>query len=227
MPHGRADDRHRATKEHARHGSADHRRRARLPGPDRPEQDGDRRAPAERVRGRTARQVLQHAAGRLPHPDAVRGRHPLQALAEGSGARHPGAGLHHARQRAGGRGRRALPEGAEPGARVLRHLRLRVRHLPARADDAAQRGGQDRPRPHVRGAHQHQHVGGHRAGQGVRAVGRQGAPLRDQEHHAAGRHPRRHGEADAGRAGEARGDPQLGRPARRRRSTPRKARSRK
>ena len=32
---------------------------------------------------------------------AVHRRHPLQALAQGSGARHPGAGLHHARQRAG------------------------------------------------------------------------------------------------------------------------------
>ena len=64
---------------------------------------------------------------RLPHPDAVRRRHPLPALAEGDGGRHPGAGLHHARQRAGRRRRRALPQGAQPRARVVRHLRLHVR----------------------------------------------------------------------------------------------------
>ena len=43
------------------------------------------------------------ARRRLPHPGAVRRRHPLPALAEGDGDRHPGAGLHHARQRAGRR----------------------------------------------------------------------------------------------------------------------------
>ena len=42
--------------------------------------------------------------------------------------------------------------GARPVARVVRHRRLRVRHLAARADHAAQRDRQDRPRPHVRGA---------------------------------------------------------------------------
>ena len=47
--------------------------------------------------------------------------------------------------------------------------------------------GQDRPRPHLRGADAHQHPGGHRARQGLRAVGHQGAPLRDQEHHPARR----------------------------------------
>ena len=91
-----------------------------------------------------------------------------------------------------------------------------VRDHPAGADDAAQRGRQDRPRPHLRGAHAHQHPGGERARQGVRAVGRQGAALRDQEHHAAGRRPRRDGEADARRAREARGHPDLGGRARRR-----------
>ena len=58
---------------------------------------------------------------------------------------------------------------------------------PAGADDAPQRGRQDRPRSHLRGAHQHQHRGGRRARQGHRAVGREGAALRDQEHHAAAR----------------------------------------
>ena len=58
-------------------------------------------------------------------------------------------------------------------------------------------------------------AGRQRARQGVRAVGRQGAALRDQEHHAAAGHPRRDGEADARRAREARGDPHLRGPARR------------
>ena len=55
-----------------------------------------------------------------------------------------------------------------------------------------------------------------RARQGVGALGRQGAALRDQEHHAAARHPRGDGEADARRAREARRDPHLRRHARRR-----------
>ena len=58
---------------------------------------------------------------------AVRRRHPLPALAQGDRDRHPGAGLHHARQRAGRRGRRAVPAGAQPRAGVVRHLRLRLR----------------------------------------------------------------------------------------------------
>ena len=57
------------------------------------------------------------------------------------------------------RRRRALSEGAQPRARLVRHLRLPVRDLPAGPDDAAQRGRQDRPRSDVRGAHQHQHRG--------------------------------------------------------------------
>ena len=121
-------------------------------------QDRDRRAAAERLRGRAARPVPRHAQRRLPRAAAVRRRDPLPALAERDRDRHPGAGLHHARQRAGRRRRRAVSEGAQPRARVLRHLRLPVRHHPARADDAAQRGGQDRSRPDVRGAHQHQHA---------------------------------------------------------------------
>ena len=93
----------------------------------------------------------------LSHPGAVRRCHPLPALAQGDGDRHPGAGLHHARQRAGRRRRHPLPEGAQPRARLVRHLELHLRHHPARADDAAQRGGQDRSRSHVRGAHDDQH----------------------------------------------------------------------
>ena len=55
-----------------------------------------------------------------------------------------------------------------------------------------------------------------RARQGVRALGRQGAALRDQEHHAADGHARGDGEADARRAREARRDPHLRGRARRR-----------
>ena len=137
----------------------------------RPLQDGGGRAAAERVRRRAPGPLPRHAQRRLPHPGAVRGRHPLPALAQGAGARHSGAGLHHPRQRAGGRGRHPVPEGAEPGARVLRHLELPLRHHAAGADHAAQRGRQDRPRPHVRGTRQHQPRGGRRAGQGRRKPG--------------------------------------------------------
>ena len=141
--HGRRTDRHRPARVHALIIVL--------------REDRDRRAAAERVRRRAAGPLLRHARRRLPHPGAVRRRHPLQALAEGVGARHPGADLHHARQRAGAGRRRAVSEGAQPGARVVRHLRLPVRDLAAGADDAAQRGRQDRSRSHVRGAHQHQH----------------------------------------------------------------------
>ena len=54
-----------------------------------------------------------------------------------------------------------------------------------------------------------------RARQGVGAVGRQGAALRDQEHHAAARHPGGDGKADARGTGKARGDSHVRRPARR------------
>ena len=113
------------------------------------------------------------------------------------------------------RRRRPVYEGAQPGARLLRHLRLQLRHLAAGADDAAQRSRQDRARSHVRRAHQHQHAGGQGAGQGDRAVGREGAALRDQEHHAAAGRAGRDGKADARRARKARGDSDVGRHARR------------
>ena len=116
----------------------------------------------------------------------VRRRHSVSPQPEGDGLRHRRAGLHHARQRAGGRRRRPVSEGAEPRARVVRHLRLPVRHHAARADDAAQRGRQDRSRSDLRGTHHDQHAGRRRAGQGVGGVGREGPALRDQEHHAAG-----------------------------------------
>ncbi len=45
--------------------------------------------------------LQRHAERRVPHPDAVRRHHPLPALAQGDCGRHPGPGLHHARQRAG------------------------------------------------------------------------------------------------------------------------------
>ena len=60
----------------------------------------------------------------VPFVDVIRYRHSLKE----TGDRHPGAGLHHARQRAGRRRRHPVPEGAQPGARVLRHLGLHVRH---------------------------------------------------------------------------------------------------
>ena len=58
-------------------------------------------------------------------------------------------------------------------------------------------------------------AGRQRARQGDRVVGRQGAALRDQEHHAAARHPGGDGKADARRAREARGHPDVRRHARR------------
>ena len=115
--------------------------------------------------------LQRDAQRRLPHPDAVRGHDPLPPLAEGDRRRHPGAGLHHPRQRAGRRRRRALSQGAQSRARVVRHHRLHVRHQPARPDDAAQRGRQDRSGQDVRGADQHQHAGRHRARQGDRSRG--------------------------------------------------------
>ena len=90
-------------------------------------------------------------------------------------------------QRAGGRGRRALPPGARPAARVVRHRQLRVRDLPARPDHAAQRDGQDRARPHLRGARRDQRLDRVGARQGLGALGREGAALRDQEHQPARR----------------------------------------
>ena len=91
-------------------------------------------------------------SGGLPHPGAVHRAHRVPAQPEGAGARHPGADLHHERQRAGRHRRRALPAGARRRARVVRHRELRLRDLAARADHAAQRDRQDRARPHVRGA---------------------------------------------------------------------------
>ena len=77
--------------------------------------------------------------------------------------------------------------------------------IAARADDAAQRDRQDRARPHVRGARHDQRERRRRARQGLRALGRQGAALRDQEHQPAEGRALGDGEADARRAREARG----------------------
>ena len=62
---------------------------------------------------------------------------------------------------------------------------------------------------------QDQHERRERARQGVRALGRQGAALRDQEHQSAARRDPGDGKADARRAGEARGDSHVRRRARR------------
>ena len=104
------------------------------------------------LRRRDARALQPHAPGGLPHPGAVRRPHRLQAQPQGRGDRHPGADLHHARQRAGRRRRRAVPAGAGCEQGLLRHHELPLRDHPARADDAAQRDRQDRARPHLRGA---------------------------------------------------------------------------
>ena len=77
--------------------------------------------------------------------------------------------------------------------------------IAARADDAAQRDRQDRARPHLRGARHDQRQRRHRARQGLGALGRQGAALRDQEHQPAEGRALGDGEADARRAREARG----------------------
>src|SRR5712691_313320 len=98
-------------------------------------QDGGRRAAAERVRGGTPWTLSRHAQRRFPRPRAVRGRASLPPFAEGTGDRHSRAGVHHARQRAGGRGRHPLPEGAEPGACVVRYFELHLCDYAARADD--------------------------------------------------------------------------------------------
>ena len=65
----------------------------------------------------------RHARRRLPRAAAVRRHDPLPTLAEGDCRRHSGTGLHHPRQRPGRRRRRAVSQGAEPGARLVRHLR--------------------------------------------------------------------------------------------------------
>ena len=113
----------------------------------------------------------------------------------------------------------------EPRAGFLRHRRLQFRHHPAGANHAAQRARQDRARSHLRGAHQHQHPGGQRIGQGVGTLGHQSDALRDQEYHAAAGYSRRHGKTDARRARKTRADPDFGRPDETPRSTARKARS--
>ena len=106
-------------------------------------------------------------------------------------------------------------QGARPAPHFLRHQRLPVRHHAARADDAAQRGGQDRSRSQLRGARHDQHLRGDGARQGLRALGREGAALRDQEHQSADGRAAGDGEADARGAREARHHPRLGGRARR------------
>ena len=171
--------------------------------------DRDGGAAAERLRGRTSGQVQPHAAGRLSYPHAVRRADRLPAQPQGDRDRHRRADLHHPRQRAGGRRCGAVHAGARSASGLLRHHQLRLRHLAARADHAAQRDRQDRTRPHLRGARQHQHQRGQRTGQGLGALGRQGAALRNQEHHAAEGRAVGDGEADARGARKARRRPHL------------------
>ena len=62
------------------------------------------------------------------------------------GPRRAAAGHHHARQRLGEGERRRLFQGDRSAARHRGGGRLHVRHVPARADDAAQRAGTSRAR---------------------------------------------------------------------------------
>ena len=156
-----------------------------------------------------------HAERRVPYPRAVRRERCLPAQPEGGRARHSGADLHHEGQRAGRHRRRVVSAGARRGARVVRHFELPLRDLAARADHVAQRDRQDRSRSHVRGTLHDQFERRERARQSHRAVGREGAALRDQEHQSAARHHPGHGKADARRAGEARRDSRFRRRSRR------------
>ena len=98
--------------------------RPRGPRPRRHLQDGGRRAAAERLSSSSGSAAIT----RRSTPASTSSCRSSTSSATGTRSRrqahrHPGAGLHHARQRAGRRGRRPLPEGAEPRARLVRHLR--------------------------------------------------------------------------------------------------------
>ena len=150
----------------------------------------------------------------------------LPAHAEGAGDRHPRADLHHARTTCRSASTACCTCRCSTRERASYGItNYDVRDHAARADHAAQRDRQDRPRPHLRGARHDQRPGRDRARQGLRALGREGAALRDQEHQAAAGRARGDGEADARRAREARRDPHLARASATPRSTRPRARS--
>ena len=148
-----------------------------------------------------ARQVLRHARRRAAHPDAVPRRRPLQALAQGDRARHPGADLHHQGQRPGRRRRRPVLQDPQPGTRVLRHLRLHLRHLrSSRRRTSAARSARSTSTARSRSARTSTAQVVTEVDKASEAMGRQGPALRDQEHHPAAGRARGDGKADARRA---------------------------
>ena len=170
-------------------------------------------------------QVQPHARRRLPHPGAVRGRDPLPALAEGDvRSTSPRRSASRATTCRSASTACSTCKVLEPRARVVRHLRLHLRdHASWRRRRCAARSARSTSTAPSRSAPTSTSHGRERARQGVGAVGREGAALRDQEHHAAARRPRRDGEADARRAREARRDPDV-RGRARRRDQPRRGR---
>ena len=162
--------------------------RRRVPGalhPVRLFQDRRGGAAAERLRGRAARAIQRHAGRRLPHPGPVRRRDPLPALAQGARDRHPRAGLHHPRQRAGREStasctsrcwtRSARPTAsATTSSRSPSSPRRRCAARSARSSSTA-------PSRSARTSTSRSSASSTRRP----SLGRQGAALRDQEHHAA------------------------------------------
>ena len=150
-------------------------------------------------------QLQRHAGRRLPHPGAVHGRDPLPALAEGN-RRSTSRSRSASRAttcRCGVDGVLYLkvlnPERASYGISDYLFAITQLAQTTLRSEVGKielDRTFEERTNINI--------VGRRRARQGVRAVGREGAALRDQEHHAAAGHPRGDGEADARRAREAR-----------------------
>jgi len=146
--------------------------------------------------------------GGLPHPHAVSRRHPLQALAQGAGRGHPRAGLHHTGQRPGPRGRvlylKVLnPERASYG--VLDYM-FAISQL-AQTTLRSEMGKIDLDRTFEERTHINIQWSPSWTRPPSRGASRCSA-TRSRTSPAQG-HPGRHGEADAGGAGEAGRDPDL------------------
>ena len=178
-------------------------------------QDGDRRAAAKRLRRRAARQVQQDAVGRLPHPRSVHRAHRVQAQPEGAALDIPEQIC-------------ITKDNVQVGIDGVLYLQVLD---PARASYGiadyhfaisqlaqttlrSEIGKIDLDRTFEERATINSNVV-QRARQGLRAVGREGAALRDQEHQSAARRAPSDGEADARGAGEARRDLDVRRRARR------------
>ena len=181
-PPARADSPY--TPESRRHGNRTrpgrHRRHLHLPHL----QD---RAAAARLGGGAPGQVRSHAHAGPEVRDPFRRAGRLQALAQRGAAGCAQPGLHHARQHAVAGRRHHLLPGHRPDARELRLEQLRVRDHPARTDAAALGDRQDGAGQDLRGARLDQRLGRQCARRGGLELGRQGAALRDQGPHAAGR----------------------------------------